>query len=316
MPHNRVPMQPGTPFDLEIATDAGPRRVVGERFGDGPRIALCLHGFPDSCAAMRGVADAAVEAGFTAFAPMMPGYDASTPLEAPRITALGQHVLDLGRALAGDSPVAVVGHDWGAVAGYAAAAMQPDALSHLVTLAVPPLSTAVREMPANLAQLRRSAYMAFFQLGGLAEWRVRKDDFALIDTLWQRWSPGWSCPPDLMHAAKAAIAAAGTTPALTYYRAMRPPTNPLHWGRARADLAVASTRISVPTVVLNGGQDGCMGRELFESMETAFDGAWQHFTVEGTGHWLHLERPEAVHAPIVDWLHATRPGRAGARPFR
>src|SRR3954451_24404859 len=107
---------------------------------DGPsdgRLALCLHGFPDSPHTFRFLLPALAQAGFHAVAPFMRGY---APTEVPadgqyHTGALVRDTNSLHGALAGHRPVdaVLIGHDWGATAAYGAAASQPDRWRRVVT---------------------------------------------------------------------------------------------------------------------------------------------------------------------------------------
>jgi pimeloyl-ACP methyl ester carboxylesterase len=73
----------------------------------------------------------------------------------------------------------IVGHDWGAVATYAAADHEPDRWRRVVTMAVPPAGALAAGL-LQYRQLQKSWYMFFFQQG-LADVVVGMDDFAFID---------------------------------------------------------------------------------------------------------------------------------------
>ena len=55
------------------------------RAGDGDRLALCLHGFPDDAGSMRPVLERLADAGFTAVAPYIRGY---APTDRPTARTL------------------------------------------------------------------------------------------------------------------------------------------------------------------------------------------------------------------------------------
>jgi len=121
-----------TTDQLEIAyADDGPR--------DGPPV-LLLHGWPDSPRTWREVASRLAEAGYRPIVPALRGFaptrfrDRDIP-RSGQVVALAQDALDLLDGL-GVGRAAVVGHDWGARAGYALAALAPERLSRLVTLSV------------------------------------------------------------------------------------------------------------------------------------------------------------------------------------
>ena len=60
--------------------------------------------------------------------------------------------------------------------------------------------------------------------------------------------------------------------------------------------------MTAPTLLLMGAQDGCIGPEMAAGAEVAFTGPYRGETLDGCGHFLHLENPEDVGARIVDWF--------------
>jgi pimeloyl-ACP methyl ester carboxylesterase len=120
----------------------------------------------------------------------MRGYSAgSIPAKSAYFAAnLGMDVLALIAALGYPSAAAVVGHDWGALAAYAAALGDPTRIERLATLAVP-YATFGNYLLRDGDQQRRSWYMYFFSTP-MAISVFRRDDYAFVDRLWREWSPG------------------------------------------------------------------------------------------------------------------------------
>ena len=273
---------------------------------DGPAggpLALCLHGFPDHAPTFEALLADLAAAGFHAVAPWMRGY-APTAVPADgryQSGALAGDALALADALAGDGPAVLVGHDWGAVAGYSAVAHRPERFSRLVVLAVPH-RVAMAGHFLTPAQLKRSWYMFFFQLP-VAEMAVAADDFALIDTLWHDWSPDYTPPAGYLRAVKDTLGSPGSLEAaLGYYRHL---WNPAHHDPALAAVESQSmSYIPVPTLYLHGADDGCVGSELVvpEEMAALFPKGVEIEIVPGAGHFLHLEQPEIVNRRIVEFL--------------
>jgi pimeloyl-ACP methyl ester carboxylesterase len=272
--------------------DAGPP--------DSP-LALCLHGFPDHAPTFAPLLEDLAGAGYHAVAPWMRGY-APTAIPSDGAYASGALALDaiaLADELAGSGPAVLIGHDWGAVAAYPAAAYKPGRFQRLVTLAVPP--------PVALAggflrpeQLKRSWYMFFFQ-HPLSDMVVQNDDFAFIDMLWRDWSPGYSPDPEFMAELKRTLGSPGTLgAALGYYRATL--------GSAPPDPALAKVQaagpVTIPTLYMHGSDDGCMGADLVAASDPSphFPGGIEVEIVPGAGHFLHLERPAEVNARILRFL--------------
>ena len=133
--------------------------------GSGP-VVLLLHGFPDSCELWHDVTPLLVAAGFRVIAPDLRGFGQSEAPASVGDYALGHVVADLraliGR-LAGDAPVRVIGHDWGAVAGWCLALEHPQLVRSQVALSVGhPRQYAV----AGLEQKLKGLYTLAWQVPG------------------------------------------------------------------------------------------------------------------------------------------------------
>jgi pimeloyl-ACP methyl ester carboxylesterase len=266
-----------------------------ESRGHGPLV-IAAHGFPDDPSTFRRQVPALVEAGYRVVVPAMRGY---APSGLPRsgrydLPALGGDLLALADRFSPEAPVRILGHDWGAAAGFAAAAIAPHRISHLAALAVPHFRAFLRAL-AKPAQLRRSWYMMLFQLRGVAERAVRADDMALLDRLWRDWSPGYAASADEMAAVKDAIRDR-VGPALAYYRALP------------GVLADAEMRrrilapITVPTLRLHGADDGCIGAEVGADEARFYTGPFERVVIERAGHFLQRERPEEVNRRVVEFF--------------
>ncbi|MCA9714081.1 MAG: alpha/beta hydrolase [Myxococcales bacterium] len=281
---------------------AGPLRFHCWQIGEGDRLALLLHGFPDDAGSMLGLARALADAGYVAIAPNLRGYGATdlAPDGDYDVGALARDVVALVRGL-GYSRAALVGHDWGAVASYAAVAIAPELFPRVVTMAIPPLPCFLRALTTS-AQLRRSWYMGYLQLPGAAA-RVRADDFAFIERLWRDWSPGWRAPPERLSSVKRTLRHPGTLEAaLAYYRQTRPgPRGLRYYVRTLRELL---RPISSNTLILAGVRDGCVGVEAFARAREFVDGPCRVELIADAGHFLHLERPELVRALVTE--HLTR----------
>jgi pimeloyl-ACP methyl ester carboxylesterase len=258
---------------------------------------------------MAPILERLADAGFTAVAPYMRGYAPTDP--APdgdySATALGADAVALAETLpekldvSGD-PV-LVGHDWGAVAAYAADRADPGVFERMVTMAVPPgFEALLLEHPR---QALRSWYMWFFQLPDTPERALRWRDFALVEFLWGMWSPGWNYPPERIEAVKDTFRSGDTADhALQYYRdTIRPQIEALVGSFLRLDPHsiddVAPVR--TPTLVVAGERDGCIGPELFEHADEVIEDC-RVVRVREAGHFMHQERPDVVGEEIVEYL--------------
>jgi pimeloyl-ACP methyl ester carboxylesterase len=284
---------------LQFSTLEGRR----PRPGDEPRpVVLCLHGFPDNNRTFRAQIAAWTAAGYRVVAPLLRGYEpCSQPIDDDYHTIrMVEDVLGWIEYL-GALRVHLVGHDWGAVIGYQVAALAPERLLSLTTLAVPHLRRLGRGLVAAPRQLVNSWYALFFQARGVAELALRARDFALVERLWRAWSPGWVCPAEEMRLVKRTLRQPGVAQAaLRYYRAAMDPIS-----RAAAESRrLAVSAIEVPTLALTGADDGCVDTRLFDAAMRGedFPGGLEVARIRGAGHFLHLERPDEVGRRILEWL--------------
>jgi len=256
--------------------DANRLRFAYLEDGRGPLVVL-VHGFPDTAHTWDAVRPALASAGYRAVSPYTRGYH---PTEIPEdgrydVETLGRDVLSWIEAL-GETSAIVVGHDWGATAAYAAAALAPERVRFLVTVALP--------HPASWRPLPRilwgGRHMIAFQRRG-AEASVRARDFALVDELVRRWSPAWSVPAGETDPVKTVFRNPDSlTAALGYYRAirLRPPP-------------AFERRITVPSAVFSGADDPILRLSDYERARRFFAGPHEIVHMPG-GHFLHREHPD------------------------
>jgi pimeloyl-ACP methyl ester carboxylesterase len=157
--------------------------------GTGP-LALCLHGFPDT-AGWEPLLAALADAGFHAVAPFMRGY-APTAVPADGCSPLGAWVADaaaLHDVLGGGADAVLVGHDWGAITTYGAAATGADRWRRIVAASIPPGSVMAGRL-LDYDQIKMFWYQYVF-LQASAETIVSYDDLEFIGRIWQDWSPGY-----------------------------------------------------------------------------------------------------------------------------
>ena len=267
---------------------------------DGP-LAICLHGFPDSAHTWRHLLPRLADAGYRAVAPFLRGY---APTEVPsdgrfQTAASAMDALALRDALGGDADSVIIGHDWGAIITHIAANVRPDAFAKVVTIAVPPGNAVGVAFLSNLAQIKRSWYMFFFQ-HPFADFVVGANDLAYIDMLWAEWSPGFDATEELALLKPSLRDPANLQAALGFYRATL--------GAGYNDPALqsaqdlSSTIPSQPLLYLHGRTDGCMGVEVAEFAAAELTSNARAEFVDGVGHFMHLEKPNEVNDIILSFL--------------
>ena len=266
----------------------------------GP-LALCLHGFPDSAHTWRHLLPQLAAAGYRAIAPFQRGYAPTTVALDGRYQTgvLAMDAIGFHQALGGDEPGVIIGHDWGAVATHGAAVHEPQRWSKVISMAVPPGPAVGIALITNLAQLKRSWYMFFIQ-HGLADLVVAADDLAFIDMLWADWSPGFDGATDAAHVKDCLRDPGHLAAALGYYRAS---LGDGYVDPALVDVQTATQGVPTqPMLYLHGRDDGCIGVEVATSARATVSTNVSIEILDDCGHFLHLERPDAVNQRIMEFL--------------
>ncbi len=286
-----------------MKTVATPSLDVGY-LEDGPADGtpvLLVHGFPDDALTWHAVAAQLAAHGYRTIAPYLRGFGPTSFREGAsptgEIGALACDVIELLDAL-DLARVHYIGHDWGARAGYVAAAVAPQRFTTLTALAVA-YGTNVPSQSMSIAQTRAYWYQWYFATPrGEAELRTNR--LAFCRALWELWSPEWRFDD----AEYARTAESFENPdfvqvALTSYRQ--------RWGfipgEARyADVRAAVERvdpIAVDTLVLMGAIDGATLPASSEGKEHLFRARYERAVIVGSGHFIQRERPDEV---VRRWL--------------
>ncbi len=289
------------PTPEQITIQANGVGFAALSYGSGP-LAICLHGFPDTPATFEHQLPLLLEAGYRVVTPFMRGY-APTQIPAGGCyegAMLGRDVIALIDALGG-APALVVGHDWGAVAASHAALAASEKIRKLVTMAVPCGPGVAITAMTNFEQQKRFWYQYLFTLP-IAETLVAMNDMAFIRALWQSWSPSWKFGEAEIAPVLECLGTPGVlAAALAYYKPIYDPAvqNP---ALAAATSAWGITPIQVETLHVHGAEDGCLGTETCEGMESVYPQGLDLRIVEGAGHFVHRERPDEVNAVLRDFI--------------
>jgi pimeloyl-ACP methyl ester carboxylesterase len=272
---------------FRTVTGGGQPFVVSQA-GTGADVVL-LHGFPDTPHSYVQLASSLVDDGWRVTVPWLRGYQAETivPGRPYDPETLGRDALALLDAL-GLQRAALVGHDWGALAVYAAAALAPERVRAMVTIAIPHPSV-LRRTPASLWAVRH-----FFVLKlPWAERICRRNDFAYFDRLYRRWAPNWSGPERerTLADAKQALSSPQTlNGALDYYRALPLSRTPL-----------LESAPPVPGMAIGGTED-LADVELFGRTAELLPEPSRSLVVDGAGHWPHRENAPLVLGALREYL--------------
>lgn len=257
-------------------------RVLDE--GTGPPVVL-LHGFPDRAELWRHVAADLRAAGNRTIVPDLRGFG-----ESPAPARRGDYAIDnvvgdieqMLDSLGIREPVDVIGHDWGAMTSWALCLSRPERVRRHVAVSVGHPLAFVR---AGLEQKRRSTYMVVWQIPRLPEHALSESGFRRLRV--------FSRHPDIEQVVSDLSRPGRLTAGLNWYRANLLPAVGRRWPRCR-----------VPTLGVWSDRDRFLAEPQMLASARYMDALWRYERIEGAGHWIPLDDPKALSAPIIDWLAA------------
>lgn len=259
-------------------------------------LAMLVHGFPDTPSTWRHLGPFLAARGYRVVAPWLPGYDA--PVSKPvSVGTYVRHLLEVRRMYRANERAVLIGHDWGANAGYGVIATAPAAFSRFVALAVPPIAALGTGM-FTYAQIKRSFYIWLIQQVGLAEAALVAPGF--WEGLWGDWSPGYDSRGDVAELRRY-VTEDNIASVICPYRASF--NTRFADPEAHTEASASMRPPPVPTLYLHGANDGAIGSDLLGDLAAHLPASGSAFEIfDGVGHFLHLEQPELVAARVAGWL--------------
>lgn len=247
---------------------------------------LCLHGFPELAVSWREQFAGLAER-HRIVAPDMRGYggtDAPSRIRDYNLDRLTRDVVELIDALGVDK-VHLVGHDWGGAIAWEVGQRHGDRLHTLAVINCPPIQIMLDQL-RRPDQLRRSWYMAFFQLPFLPERMLTDDPEKVVPKMFKKnaynkapFGPA-QLEPYIRQVRERGL------PGINYYRAAI-----RRWpGKLRP--------IDVPTRLIWGLRDPALGPWFAEPERYRFVGKFERTLIDDAGHFPQLEAPELVNAAL------------------
>ena len=300
--------------------------------GEGPLV-IMVHGWPELWYSWRHQIRAIAAAGFRVVAPDVRGYGGSDKphsVEAYDMLALTADVAGLITAL-GEEQAILAGHDWGATICWNTALLYPDRVRAVAGLSVPyfPRGEISSIELYKRIHAGRFFYQLYFQEEGVAEAELEADVRGALRKIYYLASgdrseavteamldkkpgdtmlgglpdpdpfPDWLSEQDIDYYT-AAFEAGGFRGPLNRYRAQQ-----RDW-ELLADLA--GRTVDQPSCLIAGELDPVRG---FIPGLDLYQNAGAHCTdyrgttlIEGEGHWIQQEAPEAVNRALLEFLEA------------
>ncbi|MEO9601119.1 alpha/beta hydrolase [Parasphingorhabdus sp.] len=263
--------------------------------GEGKKLALCLHGFPELHYSWRHQIPQLVEMGYKVWAPNLRGYGGSSKpagIDAYRLNTLVQDVAALIDA-SGAEEVTLIAHDWGAIVAWHFAILKIRPLTKLVILNVPHPKCAQREI-RHWHQLKKSWYIFFFQLPWLPEKILGRNSAEPVKNAFSKMAVDKSRFPDaeLQVYADAANRPGALRSMINYYRALVRTNDVRDNGDGIVD---------IPTLMIWGEEDTALDIRCTDGTEQWVPDFELH-RLPGVSHWVQQEAPEKVNAILREWL--------------
>jgi pimeloyl-ACP methyl ester carboxylesterase len=267
-------------------------RAAGPPEGRG---VILLHGFPQTSWSWRALLSVLAGAGYRALAPDQRGYSprARPPTVADyRMEHLVADVLALARAMKMET-FDLVGHDWGGMVAWVAAARHPDRVRSLSVVSTPhPLA------------LRRAI------LGGDPEQAARAADTNALCR--PEEAERLLLGPDCSGAGLASLFAASglaSTHTREYLAVLTQPgalTAALNWYRAMEhDDLDGLPPVQVPTLYVWSTGDAALGRPAAEASEEFVAAPYSFVVLDDVPHWIPEVAPEKLARLLMAHLATT-----------
>lgn len=313
----RIPGHSGVPISVDVV-------------GSGPLVVL-VHGFPELGHSWRHQVPALTQAGYSVAVLDCRGYGLSgqpQEVDAYAMEAICGDVACVIDALEQGGAAVVVGHDWGAPIAWNTALLHPDVVRAVAGLSVPHLpmgeASFLQMARAMFTAQDRFFYIVYFQDEGVAEAELEADVAGTLRRLYWAWSgeapdgtfntrkpaasrlfdglpdpghlPGFLTAQDFAFY-EAEFRRTGFRGALNRYR---------NFERDHAFLrALPSQVIAQPAMFIAGRRDPALTMFPFDAvaaMQAGFTDLRRVTLLDGVGHWVQQEAPDAVNAALLDWL--------------
>jgi pimeloyl-ACP methyl ester carboxylesterase len=262
--------------------------------GEGDRLVVLLHGFPEFWYSWRHQI-AALSDEYTIVAPDLRGYNLSdkpSHVSDYKLDRLNDDVIGLIHHF-GRENAAIIGHDWGAAIAWSMARNHPEYCWKIGALQVPPFSVWRKNL--NFRQVLASWYMFFFQIPFLPEFLLKLNDFAILEKGLKNSTVERQVFTDdsIAEYKKAWREPFAVTAMINYYRANF---------FSRILTANPQEKIKVPSLFIFGEKDQAIMRETVKGIGEVMDAPFEEYFIPSSGHWVQQEAAETVTEILREFL--------------
>jgi pimeloyl-ACP methyl ester carboxylesterase len=279
---------------------------------DGFPIVL-LHGFPDDAHAYDGVLPLLAQAGFRALAVYLRGYgptrflDPAVPRTAEQ-ASIGQDVIDFADAMKLPR-FAVAGFDWGGRAACIASALHPDRVRAAVLVSGYLIQNTVTPARPGAPEAVRRLWYQWYLNTEAGRAGLEQNRRGLCELMWREWSPTWRFSDAMFNQTARSFDNPDFVDCVIHsyrHRNFNAPGEP-RFLEVEQQLAKRPP-IVVPVISLHGADDafGRPAAEITAAERTVMPHLVDKRIIDGAGHFLPHEKPEAMATALIDVLRAAK----------
>ena len=273
---------------------------------------VLLHGFPDDVRAFDGVAPPLANLGYRVIVPYLRGFGSTrlrdTNVRTGEQAAIGQDVIDLMDAL-GVKRFAVSGYDWGGRAACIAAALHRDRVRAAVLISGYLIQDTISDPQPAPPERERAIWYQYYFNTERGRRGLSANRRSLCRLLWESWSPTWKFSDEEYNRTAASFDNPDFVDVVihSYRHRIKNAAGEPRFEETERVLA-KRPRIDVPTIVLYPTDDGVTGPPSKNDAgdKATFSQLVDRRIVQGVGHFMPREKPEAVATALVDVLRASK----------
>ena len=267
---------------------------VIDECGEGPDVALFLHGFPEARQAWRAQLSVLARLGWRAIAPDLRGYGESSRPKGRSAYSLDHLTADVAAMFdtLGARRRLLIGHDWGGLIAWTTAARHMASLDGVAVLNAPHPAVYRAVAKRSLKQIGKSWYAAFFQLPGLPEYAMTTRKADAVAKAFKNHAKPSAFDLDIIEIFRSNILQPGAATAMiNYYRA----NGKTMW------LERFERPIACPSLLIWGEEDFALDIALTEGY-APYASDFSLVRLPGVSHWVQYEAPDEVNAALESWM--------------
>jgi len=246
---------------------------------------IFLHGFPESSIMWSKFMISLADQGYQCLAPDQRGYsEGARPKgnENYAVDKLASDVVAIADQV-GFKKFHLVGHDWGASAGWTTVQLFPERINDWTSLSVPHMAAYHYAKEHDPDQMEQAAYIGKFQIPIIPEIFLKLKNYKFLRELW------------VDHPAE------DVEDYLAIFKKRSGRKGALGWYRGNKGLPFKFGDVNIPTLFIWGNQDFAIRRAGVDGTPAYMKGEYKYVELPA-GHWLMQEQYENVTKEILDHI--------------